>query len=130
MDCWKNFEYFKMKPKGKEPGGTLPLPVRLFEARLKKLEVALNAKDAGIIEKTQKQIIDEIKKLPSNNVIVLDGRKYLDEVLESGFWLHMNEDKFKYLRLYVTPIMRAKSEADFKAMHFELDIVDLSTARS
>ncbi|MDD4981547.1 MAG: DEAD/DEAH box helicase family protein [Candidatus Omnitrophica bacterium] len=128
MDCWKNFEYFKMKPKGKEPGGSLPLPVRLFEARLKKLEAAVSTKNAGITEKTQKQIMNDIRQLPSNNVIVLDGKKYLDEVLEPGFWLHMNDDKFKYLRLYVTPIMRAKSEADFKAMHFELDIVDLSTA--
>ncbi|MEK6564074.1 MAG: DEAD/DEAH box helicase family protein [Candidatus Omnitrophota bacterium] len=128
MDCWKNFEYFKMKPKGKEPGGSLPLPVRLFDARLKKLEAVLIAKDAGIIEKTQKQIMDDIRQLPSNNVIVLDGKKHLDEVLEAGFWLYMNDDKFKYLRLYVAPIMRARSEADFKAMHFELDIVDLSTA--
>ncbi|MGI6241087.1 MAG: DEAD/DEAH box helicase family protein [Candidatus Omnitrophota bacterium] len=128
MDCWKNFEYFKMKPKGKEPGGSLPLPVRLFEARLKKLEAAVSTKNAGITEKTQKQIMNDIRQLPSNNVIVLDGKKYLDEVLEPGFWLHMNDDKFKYLRLYVTPIMRAKSEVDFKAMHFELDIVDLSTA--
>jgi len=128
MDCWKNFEYFKMKPKGKEPGGSLPLPVRLFEARIKKLEAAVSTKNTGIIEKTQKQIMNDIRQLPSNNVIVLDGKKYLDDVLEPGFWLHMNDDKFKYLRLYVTPIMRAKSEADFKAMHFELDIVDLSTA--
>ena len=54
------------------------------------------------------------------------GENILDEVLEFGYWLHMNEEKFKYLRLYVAPIMRAKSEADFKAMHFELDIVDLA----
>ena len=128
MDCWKNFEYFKMKPKGKEPTGSLPLPVRLFDARLKKLEAALSIKDAVLIEKTQRQILDDVRSLPANSVTVLDGRKYLDEVLESSYWLHMNEEKFKYLRLYVAPIMRAKSEADFKAMHFELDIVDLATA--
>lgn len=128
MDCWKNFEYFKMKPKGKEPAGSLPLPVRLFDARLNKLEAALSIKDAVLIEKTQRQILDDVRSLPANSVTVLDGRKYLDEVLELGYWLHMNEEKFEYLRLYVAPIMRAKSEADFKAMHFELDIVDLATA--
>lgn len=128
MDCWKNFEYFKMTPKGKEPAGSLPLPVRLFDARLKKLEAALSIKDAVLIEKTQRQILDNVRSLPANSVTVLDGRKYLDEVLELGYWLYLNEEKFKYLRLYVAPIMRAKSEADFKAMHFELDIVDLATA--
>jgi type I restriction enzyme R subunit len=117
-----------MTPKGKEPTGSLPLPVRLFDARLKKLEAALSIKDAVLIENTQRQILDDVRSLPANSVTVLDGRKYLDEVLESGYWLHMNEEKFKYLRLYVAPIMRAKSEADFKAMHFELDIVDLATA--
>lgn len=128
MDCWRNFEYFKMKPKGKEPGGSLPLPVRLFDARLKKLEAAVSVKDTALVEKTQKQIMDDVRLLPSNSVIVLDGRKYLDEVSQANFWLHLTEDTFKYLRLYVAPIMRAKSEADFKAMRFELDIVDLSTA--
>jgi type I restriction enzyme R subunit len=128
MDCWKNFEYFKMKPKGKETTGSLPLPVRLFDARLKKLEAALSIKDAVLIEKTQRQILDDVRSLPANSVTVLDGRKYLDEVLELGYWFHMDEEKFKYLRLYVAPIMRAKSEADFKAMHFELDIVELATA--
>lgn len=128
MDCWKNFEYFKMKPKGKEPTSSLPLPVRLFDARLKKLEAALSIKDAVLIDKTQRQILDDVRSLPANSVTVLDGRKYLDEVLELGYWLHLNEEKFEYLRLYVAPIMRAKSEADFKAMHFELDIVDLATS--
>ena len=88
----------------------------------------MSIKDAVLIEKTQRQILDDVRSLPANSVTVLDGRKYLDEVLELGYWLHMNEEKFKYLRLYVAPIMRAKSEADFKAMHFELDIVDLATA--
>jgi type I restriction enzyme R subunit len=61
MDCWKNFEYFKMKPKGKEPGESLPLPVHLFDARLKKLEAALGVKDTVLIEKTQKRIMDDIR---------------------------------------------------------------------
>jgi type I restriction enzyme, R subunit len=29
LDCWDNFEYFKLQPKGKELKPQLPLPVRL-----------------------------------------------------------------------------------------------------
>ncbi|MCB0398007.1 MAG: type I site-specific deoxyribonuclease, partial [Flavobacteriales bacterium] len=31
MDCWNNFEYFKLNPKGKETPAQIPLPVRYFE---------------------------------------------------------------------------------------------------
>jgi type I restriction enzyme R subunit len=40
LDCWDNFEYFKLKPKGKELKPQLPLPVRLVGLRLDKIEKA------------------------------------------------------------------------------------------
>lgn len=129
MDCWENFSYFKMNPKGKETGPTRPLPVRLFEARIKKLEVALSIKDEAIVNKTKVQIIRDIKMLPENNVIVLDGKRHIDYVLRDNFWLAISEDELEYLRMNVAPLMRSKSEADFKAMRFELDIVEVSTAK-
>jgi type I restriction enzyme R subunit len=129
MDCWENFTYFKMKPKGKETGPTRPLPVRLFEARLDKLEVALNVRDDVVAQKTKSKIIQDIQMLPENNVIVLDGKRHVDYALKDNFWLTLNEEKLEYLRLNLAPLMRAKSEADFKAMHFELDIVEVSTAK-
>ena len=41
LDCWDNFEYFKLQPKGKELKPQLPLPVRLVGIRLDKIEKAL-----------------------------------------------------------------------------------------
>jgi type I restriction enzyme, R subunit len=38
LDCWDNFEYFKLNPRGKELKGQIPLPVRLFGVRLEKLK--------------------------------------------------------------------------------------------
>jgi len=128
MDCWENFEYFKMKPKGKEESPTTPLPVRLFESRLNKLWIALEAKEDEIAEKTKKKIQDDIKSLPQNSVIVLDRKEYLDQVQEDAFWKKLYFGEIDYLRINVSPAMRAKSDADFKAMHFELDVVDLATA--
>jgi type I restriction enzyme R subunit len=129
MDCWENFEYFKTNAKGKETGPTRPLPVRLFEARLTKLMAALNVNNESIVNKTKAKIIQDIQMLPENNVIVLEGKRHVDYVLKENFWLAFSEDKLEYLRLNLAPLMRAKSEADFKAMHFELDILEVSTAK-
>ncbi len=38
IDCWANFDFFKMKPEGKEPNQQVPMPVKLFRARLDQLE--------------------------------------------------------------------------------------------
>ena len=40
LDCWDNFEYFKLNLKGKELKAQIPLPVRLFGLRLDKIECA------------------------------------------------------------------------------------------
>ena len=40
MDCWDNFEYFKLNPKGKEIQGAIPLPVRYAALRIDKIELA------------------------------------------------------------------------------------------
>ena len=39
LDCWDNFEYFKLQPKGKTLKPQLPLPVRLVGIRLDKIFV-------------------------------------------------------------------------------------------
>ena len=129
MDCWENFEYFKMTPKGKEQKTTVPLPVRLFEARLKKLWVALEIKENAIFEKTKLKLQEDLKSLPQNSVIVLERKEYLDQVQNEAFWKKLSSGEIDYLRINVAPAMRAKSDADFKAMHFDLDAVDLSIAK-
>ncbi len=128
MDCWENFEYFKINPKGKEKNPTRPLPVRLFEARLNKLQVSLEINCDPITKKMKEQLQQDIHALPANSVIVLDGKEYLDRASESSFWQNITIENMGFLRLNIAPIMRAKSDANFKAMHLELDIVDLATA--
>jgi len=129
MDCWENFEYFKMQPKGKEAKPTIPLPVRLFTARLDKLTAALENADKVIESKTVVKIRTDINTLPENSVVVLDNRKYLDTLKEDTYWSSITPEKIGYLRSNIVPIMRVKSDSDFKAMRFELDIVELSTAK-
>ena len=114
--------------KGKEKSSTRPLPVRLFEARIDKLQVSLEVQNKDIEQKTIKQLQNDIKSLPQNSVIILDNKEYLDKTSDPSFWNNITSEKTGFLRMNIAPVMRAKSDADFKAMHFEFDVVELSTA--
>ena len=129
IDCWENFEYFKMTPKGKEPKGTRPLPVRLFESRINKLYVSLQKKDEPVKAKTIAKIRENIAALPKNSVVILDNQKFIEKVSDNNFWISITDEKLDYLRMHISPLMRVLSDADFKAMRFELDGIETQTAR-
>jgi type I restriction enzyme R subunit len=127
MDCWGNFDYFEMHPKGREPGEQVPMPVRLFRARLDKLEVAL-ARSAEVAERVVTDLRSDIAALPANNVVVLERQAELAAVRADGFWTRLAADDIAYLRRTIAPILRAQSDADFRALRFETDVVEYGTA--
>lgn len=128
MDCWDNFEYFKLNPKGKELKAQIPLPVRLFGLRLDKIEAAL---DHGLEQVSKSEIdklIAQIQLLPENSIVIKDSQNDLQRIKDQNFWNKLNNEKLEYLRNTVKPLMRTLSEVDFKAMRFEKDIVEVSLA--
>jgi type I restriction enzyme R subunit len=128
MDAWGNFEYFGMHPRGREPGQQVPMPVRLFRARLDKLEVALAREAAGVPEAVKAELRADIDSLPANNVVVLEHQADLAIVRPESYWTRLGRDELGILRQTIAPIMRAKSDADFKALRFETDVVELGAA--
>ena len=129
IDCWENFEYFKMTPKGKEPKGTRPLPVRLFESRLNKLHISQQKQDEPVKAKTIGKIREDIMALPKNSVVILDNQESIEKVSDNNFWMNITDEKLDYLHLHIGPLMRVLSDADFKAMRFELDGIETQIAR-
>ncbi|HVW67101.1 MAG TPA: DEAD/DEAH box helicase family protein [Candidatus Peribacteraceae bacterium] len=128
IDCWGNFEYFQMNPKGKEERPTKPLPVRLFETRLQKYAAAVKAQEEKIAEETIASMREDIKKLPHNNVVVLDAKSKIER-LDDAFWKNLNDEKQLYLQKEIAPLMRTRSNEDFKAMSLEINVLQLSIAR-
>lgn len=128
IDCWDNFEYFKMNPTGREDKPSKPLPVRLFESRLKKLQVCQENQLAEyqdvIIDKLKK----DIEKLPPNNVVILEAKTKLINLTEA-FWKTLNEKQAEYLRCDIAPLMRTRTTEDFAAMSFELNVQEYSIAK-
>lgn len=128
IDCWDNFEYFKLNPKGKENSTQTALPVRLFKMRLEKLKVA-RERNSEIANSEKLELEKLINSLPKNNVVVQDNATDLEEVYEPNFWNELNEDKIQFLEQTIAPILRTLSSVDFKAMRFEKDIVEFSIAQ-
>ncbi|MBZ5588383.1 MAG: DEAD/DEAH box helicase family protein [Acidobacteriia bacterium] len=128
IDCWGNFEYFKMNPKGREPEQQAALPVRLFRARIEKLEAAVTAGRADIAELVKADLRADLAGLPRNNVVVKEAASDLATVRDDQFWEHLGAEGLVFLRTVIAPVLRARSEADFKALRFETEVVELGTA--
>jgi type I restriction enzyme, R subunit len=128
IDCWSNFEYFQLNPKGREPGGQVPLPVRLFRARLDELEAAMVSSRSDVAERVKRDLRRDISDLPANNVLVQEAAAELTSVEGDGFWHNLAVEDLHFLRAIIAPILRARSGADFKAMRFETEVVELRTA--
>lgn len=128
LDCWDNFEYFKLNPKGKELKPQIPLPVRLFGVRLDKIEKAIELNEHETASKEIQNLKEQISQLPGSSVVVLDARHELQRLEDRNFWNHLTHDKIEFLRAVVKPLFRTVAEVDFKAMRFEKDIVEVSLA--
>lgn len=129
LDCWDNFEYFKINPRGKELKPQIPLPVRLFGVRLEKVEEAQSQGLSVVVDREVRKLRRQIKTLPQNSVVVMEARNDLQRLDDENFWTNLKPDKIEYLHRVVKPLMRTVSEVDFKAMRFEKDIVEVSLAR-
>lgn len=129
LDCWDNFEYFKLNPKGKEPKQQIPLPVRLFGTRLSKIEESQNQNETEIAEKEIEKLRMQVETLPKNSVVIIDAQNDLQRLTNENFWNNLSADKVEFLDSVVKPLFRTVSDSDFKAMRFEKDIVEVSLAR-
>jgi type I restriction enzyme R subunit len=128
LDCWDNFEYFKLNPRGKELKGQIPLPVRLFGVRLDKIEEARTQSNSEIVSKEVQKIKKQFEALPKNSMVVMEAKNELQRLEDENFWSNLTSDKMEFLEAVVKPLFRTVSGVDFKAMRFEKDIVEVSLA--
>lgn len=127
MDCWDNFEYFKLTPTGKDPTTSIPLPVKLCEIRINKISVAL-VTAPEIAEKEIAKLKNEIAHLPEGSIVIRDARNALDQ-LDEIFWNNLDEAKIAYLHEKIQPLFKTMVGVDFKAMRFEKDVLDASLSK-
>ncbi|GHC65055.1 type I restriction endonuclease subunit R [Ulvibacter litoralis] len=128
MDCWDNFEYFKLNPKGKELKAQIPLPVRFVGFRIDKIEKALDKSREDISNKEIGLLRTQISELPKKSVVIQDCKPDLAKVEDDTFWNHLTHEKIEFLRHTIKPLFRTISQSDFKAMRFKKDVLETSLA--
>jgi len=128
IDCWDNFDYFKLTPKGKEPKPQIPLPVRLAGIRIDKIEAAQVLGHPSIAEKEIAALRAQVAALPAKSVAIMEARTDLARSDSDAFWQPLTADGIAFLRHAVQPLFRVVSQADFKAMRFEKDVLEASLA--
>ncbi|AMO97968.1 DEAD/DEAH box helicase family protein [Collimonas arenae] len=128
LDCWDNFEYFKLRPKGKELKPQLPLPVRLVGLRLDKIDKAIARDHTDIAAREVAKLRQQIAVLPKDSVVIKEAAVALARLDEENFWISLTPQKLEFLRNEIKPLFRTVSEADFKAMRFERDLLEYSLA--
>jgi type I restriction enzyme, R subunit len=128
LDCWDNFEYFKLNPKGKELKPQLSLPVRLVGLRLDKIEKANDSDQVDIAAREVAKLRHQIAALPKASVVIKEAAAVLARLDEENFWVSLSHDRLEFLRAEIKPLFRTVSEVDFKAMRFERDVLEYSLA--
>lgn len=128
LDCWDNFEYFKLQPKGKELKPQIPLPVRLLGLRLDKIEKAADRGHEELVAREIAKLRQQIATLPKDSVVIKDAAVALARLDDDNFWVSLTHQKIEFLRAEIKPLFRTVSEADFKAMRFERDLLEYSLA--
>jgi len=127
MDCWDNFEYFKLNPKGKELINATPLPVKLCEIRINKIEEALKTAPT-IAKKETIRLITECANLPLGSIVIKDAKTELDKLTDE-FWNSLDEEKIYFLHSKIEPLFKTMVGVDFKAMRFEKDVLEASLSK-
>ena len=129
LDCWDNFEYFKLNPRGKEGTVQIPLPIRFFGIRLDKIEKAIDLSNSVVAEKEIGKLRKQIQELPQNSVVIQESATDLHKLQEENFWTKLSHEKIEFLRTAIKPLFRTVSQADFKAMKFQKDVLETSLAK-
>jgi len=129
LDCWDNFEYFKLKPKGKEIKQAIPIPVKLFGLRLEKLALAFESSMQDTILEESKRLQRQINFLPANSIVIKENSKSVATVNDTKFWENIDNNKISFLKSEILPLMKTISGVDYKAMRFEKDILEVSLAK-
>ena len=128
LDCWDNFEFFKLNPKGKELKPQVPLPVRFALVRVDKIELALELDEMDIAHKEITLFRKQLQQLPTNSVTIQEAQSALVKVMKSGFWENIDSKGFEYLHHQIIPLFKTLAQVDFKAMRFEKSVLEASLA--
>lgn len=128
VDHWNNFAYFNMNPEGEIPSAIVPLPVRLFRARLAKLELLRVVGSPEQIAEAITQLQSMLALLPVDDANVRPHAAELKELGQTEPWVELDAARAKQISQAIAPLLRLISEVNLQVMTFELRTEQLAMA--
>ncbi len=125
FDCWNNFDWFNLHPKGKEPGSSLSLPSRIFLLRITQYK-ALKDKPEG--KELLERIKADINSLPKESISIRERRREIELATSDKLWTNVGMDAFEFLKTQITPLMRFKPNVNLDIESFVLKVERLGLA--
>lgn len=128
LDFWKVFDYFNLKPEGRETSQSEAVYGRIFRTRLEKYELFKNKKDEQKLEEIKKQIIQDIKKLPRDSISIKEKIRDVEISLSKNFWNNIAINPTQFLKAKINPLMRFQQNINLDEAYFTLRLEKLGIA--
>jgi len=125
FDFWKNFEWFKMNPEGREAKPAQAVPTKIFIVRLQQLDYFLKSKDPNS-ERVKTKIAEDMNNLPLDSVSIKEHLRELEKTKSPDFWNLVGINQLEFLKSKIAPLMRYKTNVNINEAYFMLKIEQLS----
>lgn len=106
FDCYKNFEFFEMNPKGFTPKVQKCSWQVRFELMCKLLRCYKNDEKEDICNDFTVRIRSDIDNLPEKSIEIKKNRKRIEQVKVEEYWLNLSYDFIDKLQLEIAPLVQ------------------------
>ncbi|WP_099346788.1 DEAD/DEAH box helicase family protein [Clostridium tertium] len=106
FDCYKNFEFFEMNPKGFVPRPQKTSMQVRFELECKLLELYKEKGESVIAREFVTKLKSDIDELPTESIEIKKNRKRIDQVKKEEYWNQLSVDFIKKLKLEIAPLIQ------------------------
>lgn len=106
FDCYKNFEFFEMNPKGFIPKPQKTSMQVRFELMCNLLEIYKSKDKEGICIDFIEKLKADIAELPAESIEIKKNRRKIEQVKKEEYWSHLSEDFIKKLKLGIAPLIQ------------------------
>lgn len=115
FDCYKNFEFFEMNPKGFVPRPQKTSMQVRFELMCKLLSIYKSKRQSDVCDDFIVKLKQDILELPLDSIEIKKNRKKIEQVKKEEYWNHISDDFIKKLKIEITPLIQwieAKDNSD------------------
>lgn len=118
IDCWNNFERFRLDPEGEIPNPSEPLPTKLFRLQLEKLRLlkARGEDEKSVVKRLQRALA----RLPKDNINIRPHLDHIDKLTER--WPAHSKKQSEHLSQVIAPLMMHDWDMPLSEMRFRTQV--------